>query len=59
MVKCLVCDKEVIQDTHGAKELHKGETYYFCSNKCKTEFNKYPETHLAESARPPKQHRHP
>jgi YHS domain-containing protein len=54
MVKCLVCSKEVIHDTHGVKELHKGETFYFCSDKCKAEFNKYPEMHLSESARPAK-----
>ena len=53
-MKCLVCSKEVMPEIPGFKETFKGETIYFCSNRCKAEFNKYPEMHLSESARPPK-----
>jgi len=27
----------------GATAVHKGKTYYFCSNSCKTRFDKEPE----------------
>jgi YHS domain-containing protein len=54
MVKCLVCNREVVRETPGLTEVHKGEKIYFCSNVCKTEFKKYPGMHLTESARQPK-----
>lgn len=40
MVRDPVCNMNVNADKPGAVEKYGGKTYYFCSNKCKTTFDK-------------------
>jgi YHS domain-containing protein len=42
MAKDLVCGMSVNEKTAKFKSEHKGKTYYFCSQACKTTFDKNP-----------------
>jgi YHS domain-containing protein len=42
MVKDLVCGMNVDEKTAKFKSEHKGRTYYFCGQTCKTSFDKNP-----------------
>ena len=42
MVKDLVCGMNVDEKTAKFKSEHKGRTYYFCGQACKTSFDKNP-----------------
>ena len=37
-----VCRKLVYDERTAVNSEHKGETYYFCSSRCKQDFNKEP-----------------
>lgn len=46
-----VCHMDVETEKAAAKSEHKGETYYFCSSDCKSEFDKGPDR-FAKSGEP-------
>lgn len=46
MVKDLVCGMDVSETTSTHHIEHDGQTYYFCSEHCKKDFFKQPETYL-------------
>jgi Cu+-exporting ATPase len=51
MARDIVCDTAVDEETASEKRLssqHKGHTYYFCSTKCKEEFDTHPEQYAAQ-----------
>ena len=43
MAKDPVCGMDVAPKTAAAKSEYQGQTYYFCSKGCKTQFDKTPE----------------
>lgn len=45
-----VCGMEVDEGAAPAKTEHEGETYYFCSEECRTEFLQDPEEFLNRAA---------
>jgi YHS domain-containing protein len=49
-----VCNMSVDEKTAPARATYQGRTYYFCSNDCKTQFEKQPERYVPEAmpARP-------
>ena len=47
MVKDPVCGMMVDPKTATAKTEYKGQTYYFCSQGCKADFDKNPEKYAA------------
>jgi YHS domain-containing protein len=53
-VKDLVCGMDVETATAAARTEHKGQTYYFCSTKCKEKFDSNPQQYLGKSAGTPK-----
>lgn len=48
MVKDVVCGMTVDPQT-AVKSEYKGQTYYFCSNGCKTQFDKDPDKYASQS----------
>ncbi len=46
---CPVCGMEVDQNPE-FKTGHQGQTYYFCSEEDKKEFQKHPSTHLRKES---------
>ncbi|SHF50157.1 YHS domain-containing protein [Caldanaerobius fijiensis DSM 17918] len=48
MVKDPVCGMTVDEGKAPAKSEYNGKTYYFCSNHCKTEFDKDPAKYVKE-----------
>lgn len=52
MAKDAVCGMDVEEAKAAGKSEYKGDTYYFCSNGCKTSFDKEPEKYAG------KQHSH-
>lgn len=46
MKKDLVCGMEIKQETAKATTNYKNQEYYFCSQVCKTEFEKKPDKYL-------------
>ena len=45
-VKDPVCGMEIEAAAAAGKTEHKGQTYYFCSSKCKEKFDLKPEQYL-------------
>jgi YHS domain-containing protein len=45
MTKDPVCGMDVDEKKAAAQSAHRGKTYYFCSEACKTKFQKEPERH--------------
>jgi YHS domain-containing protein len=41
-----VCGMEVKESQAPAKTTHQGQTYYFCAEACKQEFEKHPQRYL-------------
>ena len=52
-VKDPVCDMEIDAAAAAGRTGHKGQTYYFCSSKCKEKFDVKPEQYLSKSAEAP------
>lgn len=48
MTKDPVCGMDVDETKASAKSEHKGETYYFCSDGCKTSFEKEPDKYAGK-----------
>lgn len=48
MVKDPVCGMNVDPKTAAGKSEYKGQTYYFCSQGCKTSFDKAPEKYAGK-----------
>jgi YHS domain-containing protein len=48
MVKDPVCGMNVDEKTAKLKSEHKGRTYYFCGQVCKTTFDKNPTKHAGK-----------
>ncbi|MCL5612389.1 MAG: YHS domain-containing protein [Chloroflexi bacterium] len=46
MIKDLVCGTAVNPQNATVKTLYKGQTYYFCSQLCKTMFEREPEKYV-------------
>ena len=46
MAKDPICGMEVDQNTPAARTEHQGESYYFCSNNCKQQFESEPELYI-------------
>ena len=47
MTKDPVCGMEVDEKRAAATSKHGGQTYYFCSQQCKTAFDKKPESYTS------------
>lgn len=45
-VKDPVCGMEIDDQQASAKSTHEGQTYYFCSDHCKSVFDKNPGAHV-------------
>lgn len=45
-----VCGMLVEEESAAGTSTYKDQTYYFCSNGCKTAFDKEPEKHLGSEA---------
>ncbi|MDE3056731.1 MAG: YHS domain-containing protein [Bacteroidota bacterium] len=58
MAKCPTCGMEVDEKNAPAKTGFKGETYYFCSNGCKTAFDKDPQVYVDKIKSSGQQHEH-
>lgn len=43
-----VCDMDVDPQDAAATSVYNGQTYYFCSKRCKVAFDKDPEKYLAQ-----------
>ncbi|NPV69117.1 MAG: YHS domain-containing protein [Firmicutes bacterium] len=46
-----VCHMEVDQDTAAGESEYKGRRYFFCSPRCKAEFEKEPSRYAGEETR--------
>ena len=46
-----VCGKEVDPNAAAASENFEGHEYFFCSQKCKDEFNRHPDRYAGEGMR--------
>jgi YHS domain-containing protein len=53
-----VCGMQVDPKTAAGKSEYQGETYYFCSLHCKTQFDKEPEKYVGEPDASQKNHDH-
>jgi Cu+-exporting ATPase len=53
-VKDPVCGMDIETATAAGRTEYKGQTYYFCSSKCKEKFDLNAEQYLGKSAVPPK-----
>jgi YHS domain-containing protein len=51
MTKDPVCKMEVNEKEAAATSTYKGETYYFCADGCKTDFDNEPEKYVHESGK--------
>lgn len=49
MVKDLVCEMEINEKAAGYSTIYEGEKFYFCSEGCRAEFLRRPETYLTLS----------
>ena len=49
-VKDPVCGMDIEAAAAAGKTEHKGQTYYFCSPKCKEQFDLKPEQYASKSA---------
>lgn len=47
MTRDHVCDMDVDERTAPAKYDYEGDTYYFCSERCKTKFEDDPESYVS------------
>ena len=52
MAKDVVCGMDVPEDKAAATSDYEGKTYYFCSDYCRTEFDKNPEKYLSAAGIP-------
>ena len=43
-----VCAMDVDEQTAAGKSEYKGKTYYFCSTRCKRQFEKNPERYVGQ-----------
>ena len=50
MVKDLVCDMMIDPKKAAGTTVYQGQTYYFCSTGCKTEFDKSPQKFVSKAA---------
>jgi len=50
MVKDLVCDMMIDPKKAAGTSVYQGQTYYFCSTGCKTEFDKSPQKFVSKAA---------
>jgi Cu+-exporting ATPase len=53
-VKDPVCGMDIETATAAGRTEYKGQTYYFCSSKCKEKFALTPEQYLGKSSGTPK-----
>ena len=58
MVKDPVCGMEIDPKTAAGKSDYKGVTYYFCSQGCKSAFDKEPQKYVAKAGGSPSAHQH-
>lgn len=46
MVKDTVCEMEIDETTAGNSLIFEGQTYFFCSEGCRAEFQRHPEDYV-------------